>query len=79
MAEGDEPRVPEEEIETEERHAVGHEGKHERDVIHGGRVGEGGRQGDCQDEGDRAGTAHAVAGFPKSPRGRRTRTAITIR
>ena len=79
MAERDEPRVPEEEVQAEKRDAVGHEGQHERDVVDGGSVGEGEREGDRHEERDGPESPHAVTTFPKSPRGRSTSTVITIR
>ena len=79
MPEGDEPRVPEQEVQAEQRDAVGHERQHERDVVGRSDPGDGERERDRHEERGRPGALHAVAAFPKSPRGRRTSTAMTMR
>ena len=76
VAERDEARVPEQEVEPEQHDRVGHEREHEEHVI--GR-GDEGRCGDGRGpQRDRQAALHAVAP-PKRPRGRATSTAITMR
>jgi hypothetical protein len=48
-------------------------------MIDGARARKRDGQGDDHEERDPPGASHAVAVFPKSPRGRRTSTAMTIR
>ena len=76
VAERDEARVTEHQVQAEQHDAVGHEGQHEEDVVDGGDP----RHRDDGAERERNGQhrAHAAAP-PKRPRGRMTRTLMTIR
>ena len=75
VAEGHEAGMAEEEVEPEEHHRVGHERQHEEDVV-------GGRHPWQAERGERHRRQHGAsphAALPKSPRGRRRRTTITMR
>ena len=76
MTEGDEARIPEEEVQPEQDDRVGHERQHEQDVVGRGDERCGG-DGSRRHHHDQA-PLHAAAP-PKRPRGRATSTAITIR
>ena len=79
MAERDEPGVPEEEIQAEQRDGIGHEREHQGRVVNGRdrREAKGGDERSGQQ--DDPGQPHATAAFPKRPRGRITSTPMTIR
>ena len=75
VTEGQEPGDAEEQVEAEERDAVGEEGQHEGGVVLA--TGEGHEEHDPEDEGQREPPHQAVA-RAKSPAGRSTSTAMTM-
>ncbi len=79
VAEGDQARVPEEEVQAEEGDGVGHERQHERRVVHGRDRRESQRDGERRGDEQEPPPPHAAATFPKIPRGRITSTPMTMR